>query len=113
MAWTVAFALLGALLFSMVVAPVLASFFFRKGAREWRNPLVSFLTDRYRIAVRWAIRHRAVTLGLVGCEHGRRDLSGCRRRDRFRVPAPPGRGRTLGTRHPGAEHRTDAKASGW
>ena len=30
MAWTVAFALLGALLFSIVVAPVLASFFFRK-----------------------------------------------------------------------------------
>ena len=32
MAWTVAFALLGALLFSIVVAPVLASFLFRKGA---------------------------------------------------------------------------------
>ena len=66
MAWTVAFALLGALLFSIVVAPVLASYVFQKGAREWRNPLVSFLTDRYRIAVRWAIRRRAVTLGLVG-----------------------------------------------
>jgi cobalt-zinc-cadmium resistance protein CzcA len=66
MAWTVAFALLGALLFSIVVAPVLASYFFRKGAREWRNPLVTFLTDRYRIAVRGAIRRRALTLGLVG-----------------------------------------------
>jgi heavy metal efflux system protein len=66
MAWTVAFALLGALFFSIVVAPVLASFFFRQGASEWRNPLVSFLTDRYRTAVRWAIRRRAVTLGLVG-----------------------------------------------
>ncbi len=31
MAWTVAFALLGALLFSMVIAPVLASVFFTKG----------------------------------------------------------------------------------
>jgi cobalt-zinc-cadmium resistance protein CzcA len=30
MAWTVAFALLGALLFSMLIAPVLSSFFFRK-----------------------------------------------------------------------------------
>ena len=65
MAWTVAFALLGALLFSIVVAPVLASFFFRKGSREWRNPLVRFLTDRYRIAVRWAIRRRALTVGLA------------------------------------------------
>src|ERR1017187_8802927 len=51
MAWTVAFALLGGLLFSIVVAPVLASYVFQKGAREWHNPLVTFLTDRYRIAV--------------------------------------------------------------
>ena len=32
MAWTVAFALLGALMFSMLVAPVLSSFFFARGA---------------------------------------------------------------------------------
>ncbi len=38
MAWTVAFALLGALLFSMLVAPALATFLFRKNARQWRNP---------------------------------------------------------------------------
>ena len=66
MAWTVAFALLGALLFSVVVSPVLASFLFRKGAHEWRNPLVNFLTDRYRKGVRWAIRQRALTVGLAG-----------------------------------------------
>ncbi len=65
MAWTVAFALLGALLFSVVVTPVLASFLFQKGAHEWRNPLVSFLTARYRQAVRWAIHHRIVTVGLA------------------------------------------------
>src|SRR5580700_11303042 len=35
MAWTVAFALLGALLFSILIAPVLASFAFQKGAKEW------------------------------------------------------------------------------
>ena len=48
MAWTVAFALLGALLFSMLVAPVLASFFFPKGTREWHNPVMTWLTARYR-----------------------------------------------------------------
>jgi len=64
MAWTVAFALLGALLFSMLIAPVLASFAFAKGAKEWHNPVMSFLTERYRYAVRWAIRHRAVTIGV-------------------------------------------------
>ena len=44
MAWTVAFALLGALVFSIVVAPVLASLLFSKGAKEWENPLMGFLT---------------------------------------------------------------------
>ena len=33
MAWTVAFALLGALIFSIVIAPVLASFAFARGAK--------------------------------------------------------------------------------
>ena len=64
MAWTVAFALLGALLFSILIAPVLASFAFQKGASEWSNPLLHFLIERYRIAVRWAIRHRAITIGV-------------------------------------------------
>ena len=47
MAWTVAFALLGALMFSMLVAPVLASFFFRKGTREWRNPVMDLADPAY------------------------------------------------------------------
>ncbi|MGA8066045.1 MAG: efflux RND transporter permease subunit, partial [Terriglobales bacterium] len=64
MAWTVAFALLGALLFSIVIAPVLASFAFQNGATEWHNPIMQFLVERYRVAVRWAIRHRAVTIGV-------------------------------------------------
>jgi cobalt-zinc-cadmium resistance protein CzcA len=64
MAWTMAFALLGALFFSIVVAPVLASFAFAKGASEWRNPVMTWLLMRYRIAVRWAIHHRAVTVGV-------------------------------------------------
>lgn len=66
MAWTVAFALLGALLFSMVVAPVLASFFFPKGTREWRNPVMLWLTAGYRRALRWAIRWRVVTAAIAG-----------------------------------------------
>jgi heavy metal efflux system protein len=63
MAWTVAFALLGALGFSMVLAPVLASLLFRRGAREWRNPLLMFLIARYRALLRRAIALRAVTVG--------------------------------------------------
>jgi cobalt-zinc-cadmium resistance protein CzcA len=62
MAWTVAFALLGALLFSMLVAPVLASLFFPKGTREWHNPVMTWLTARYRETLRWAIRLRVLTV---------------------------------------------------
>ena len=64
MAWTVAFALLGALFFSILVAPVLASFAFAKGAREWDNPVMTFLLKKYREALRWAIRNRFVTVGV-------------------------------------------------
>ncbi len=48
MAWTVAFALLGALMFSMVLAPVLASLVFGQNTREWRNPALAWLIGRYR-----------------------------------------------------------------
>ncbi len=63
MAWTVAFALLGALLFSMLVAPVLSSLLFRRGARQWQNPLMEFLTRHYRSSVRSAIRYRWLVVG--------------------------------------------------
>jgi cobalt-zinc-cadmium resistance protein CzcA len=64
MAWTVAFALLGALIFSMLVAPVLSTLLFRRGVRERGNSVMTFLTDRYRKAVRSAIEHRILTVGI-------------------------------------------------
>jgi cobalt-zinc-cadmium resistance protein CzcA len=62
MAWTVAFALLGALLFSMVVGPVLASLVFPRGTREWHNPLMGWLTSGYAWALGIAIRWRVATV---------------------------------------------------
>ncbi|MGA3033688.1 MAG: CusA/CzcA family heavy metal efflux RND transporter [Terracidiphilus sp.] len=62
MAWTVAFALLGALTYSIVIAPVLASMLFTKGAREWKNPVMEFLRERYRHGVTWAIHHHRIML---------------------------------------------------
>ena len=64
MAWTVAFALLGALIFSIVIAPVLASFAFAHGAKEWPNPAMELSIKQYRRAVRWAIHHRGLTVGV-------------------------------------------------
>jgi heavy metal efflux system protein len=64
MAWTVAFALLGALIFSMILAPVLSSFLFAKGAKEWKNPFMEFLRSRYRRGATWAIHHQRFTIGV-------------------------------------------------
>ena len=66
MAWTVAFALLGALLFSMLFAPALASFMFRGEMKQWENPVMKFLTVRYRKGVAWAVRNRWLTVGVAG-----------------------------------------------
>ena len=64
MAWTVTFALFGALVFSIVAAPVMASFLFSKGAKDWQNPLMHWLTEHYRAGVRSAIEHRYRTVGI-------------------------------------------------
>jgi cobalt-zinc-cadmium resistance protein CzcA len=65
MAWTVAFALLGSLIFSMLLAPVLASFMFPNGASEWENPVMRWLTNRYRTSSTWAIDHKIVPLTIA------------------------------------------------
>ena len=65
MAWTVAFALLGALIFSMILAPVLSSLAFGQNTREWRNPVLAWLIGRYRVTLRLAIRARWVTAGVA------------------------------------------------
>jgi cobalt-zinc-cadmium resistance protein CzcA len=64
MAWTVAFALGGALVYSMLIAPVLASFFYPKGTKEWHNPVIGWLTKSYSKALHHAIHYRYVTVGI-------------------------------------------------
>jgi heavy metal efflux system protein len=63
MAWTVAFALLGALIYSMLIAPVVAAVVYPKGTKEWRNPLMGLLTRMYGQALGAAIRWRWATAG--------------------------------------------------
>jgi cobalt-zinc-cadmium resistance protein CzcA len=65
MAWTVAFALLGAMTFSILIAPVLASAFFPRGVRERRNLVMEFLANQYRKGLRWAVGHRWVVFGFA------------------------------------------------
>jgi len=63
MAWTVAFALLGALIFSLIIAPVLCSYLFRGRMREWRNPVLELLIKRYQATLDWAFAHLPTVLG--------------------------------------------------
>src|ERR1700730_17084376 len=65
MAWTVAFALLGALLFALLIAPVLCHLVFRDGKiKEWQNPLMRILQNAYRRLLDWCFDHIKFTLGL-------------------------------------------------
>ncbi|HLY62432.1 MAG TPA: CusA/CzcA family heavy metal efflux RND transporter [Terriglobia bacterium] len=64
MAWTVAFALLGAVLFSITIAPVLASTLFRGEVHDWQNPVLTWLTDHYKRALAWSVHHRWAMVGI-------------------------------------------------
>ncbi|HTT61050.1 MAG TPA: CusA/CzcA family heavy metal efflux RND transporter [Bryobacteraceae bacterium] len=65
MAWTVTFALLGSLIFSMLIAPVLSSFVFGRHVREWHNPAMNWLTRFYRASLERAIQFRWVTVAVA------------------------------------------------
>ena len=90
MAWTVSFALLGALIFAMLVAPVLSSFLFRGNVKEWRNPLMTGMTNGYRWLVERAIRFRWITVAIALGAFGDVGLADGKRADRLGVSATSG-----------------------
>ena len=64
MAWTVAFALLGALIFALLIAPVLCSYLFEHGMKEWRNPVLELLTSAYKKSLDWCFEHLRLMLSM-------------------------------------------------
>ncbi|MCC6860732.1 MAG: efflux RND transporter permease subunit [Bryobacterales bacterium] len=52
MAFTVCAALVGSLLLTLTLVPVLATVFFPRGAKPWKNPLLSWLARRYEKTLR-------------------------------------------------------------
>ncbi|MCU1298736.1 MAG: heavy metal efflux pump, cobalt-zinc-cadmium [Acidobacteriaceae bacterium] len=64
MAWTVAFALLGALIFALLIAPVLCTLLFKDEITEWENPVLHFLQERYARTLDWCFDHLKLTLGM-------------------------------------------------
>ena len=57
MAFTVCAALLGSLLFTATVVPVLATFLFKNGAPVWRNPVLLWSIERYGRDIKFIVDH--------------------------------------------------------
>ena len=107
MAWTVSFALLGSLLFSMLMRPgAVAASCSASNVHEWHNPVM--IADDHGLsqdARSWAIRFRWVTVSVAAAALAVSAYLRLQRRDRLRIPAASGRRRHLGARHAGAQHR--------
>jgi len=65
MAFTVSYALLGALLLSLTVVPVLATYVFRGSYRDRDNPVLRWLRDRYARALRVALGRARLTVAIA------------------------------------------------
>src|ERR1051326_5100587 len=63
MAWTVTSALVGSLMLSLSLVPLLCYFFLRKGISEKENFVVRTCKKIYRPALVWALDHKAVEIG--------------------------------------------------
>ena len=100
MAYTVCFALLGALVLALTLVPVLATWVFRHGARTWRNPVLEWMFDRYEAAVRWTLAHARLVIGTGSAPSWCWPGAGGARRDR--VPAAARRRRDLDSVEPAA-----------
>jgi heavy metal efflux system protein len=63
----VVFALLGALIFALLVAPVLCNFLYSRGIKEWRNPVLEWLNCSYVRSLDWCFDHLRFTraMGLL------------------------------------------------
>ena len=65
MALTLVFALVGALFFALFVVPVLATFLFRRGYREWENPLLRWFRPVYAAILRGLLQIRWIAIVVV------------------------------------------------
>jgi len=65
LAWTLGFALLGALLFTLTLVPVLCSILLRKNVRERNNPLVNFFQTIVLGGFNWTFKHRGLSVLLA------------------------------------------------
>jgi len=62
MADTMGFALLGALILTLTLVPVLASYWFGSGVVERQNRVYNWIRDQYAGRLEWCLNHGAITL---------------------------------------------------
>lgn len=68
MAFTISFAMLGSLVFSLTIVPVLCTFFLKKGGSEHEPKIVEWLRKGYTPLLESALKHRKrVILIALGC----------------------------------------------
>lgn len=65
MALTMVYALLGSLVFALFVLPVLATYIYRSGYKEWENPLLAYLRPHYARSIEGLLRFRWIALAAV------------------------------------------------
>jgi cobalt-zinc-cadmium resistance protein CzcA len=63
MADTMVYALIGALIITLTLVPVLSSYWFKKGVKERVNPVFEWLKRRYAWGLDWGLDHPKITLG--------------------------------------------------
>jgi cobalt-zinc-cadmium resistance protein CzcA len=66
MALTVAYALIGSLIFSLSTLPVLALLLFGPKTREWDNPVLNAIISGYRHSLDWATKNQSRNLLVLG-----------------------------------------------
>ena len=62
MADTVAIALVGALILTLTLVPVLCAYWFKKGVHERENKPFNWVRDRYAVQLEWCLNHPKTTM---------------------------------------------------
>src|ERR1700674_2510767 len=65
MAETMSFALVGALILTLTLIPVLASYWFKKGLREKQNRAFEWMKRKYAIQLDWALNRPKTTMAIA------------------------------------------------
>ncbi len=65
LAYTLGFALLGALIYTLTLVPALSSVLLRKNVREKHNPVLHFIEEYVMKAFKWVYTHAKLSLGVA------------------------------------------------